>query len=74
MCLKTMMNQDIHENKAGVTIKLCFNSKRFCTENRIAWNDWREGKTMLTIFDAEGMSDFLGMVLFVQLIKWLHKI
>lgn len=24
-----MMNQDHHENEAGVTIKLCFNSLRF---------------------------------------------
>ena len=32
--VKTMMNQDHHEKKTGVTIKLCFNSKRILHTNR----------------------------------------
>ena len=62
------MNQEnMHENQAGVTIKLCFNSKRFLQK-----------PLQRETIHAEGMSDFLFnflrvVGLFVQLIKWLHE-
>lgn len=79
--VKTMMNQDHHEKKAGVTIKLCFNSKRILhinrTEGRGRWIcDLLKGTDELKHFfiRTRWLFNFLRVVLFVQLIKWLHKI